>query len=95
MSAITEALAGFLSSSDSGKVARGGATSTHQVFMETQLLPLANKLQREIRGRRFRVCIVIANDNVREFGYFVATFCSLVCVPWLLLDWNLLCLASL
>lgn len=54
MSAITEALAGFLSSSDSGAAAGGGAKSEHQTFMNTKLLPMTAKLQREIRGRRFR-----------------------------------------
>ncbi|CAB9502026.1 inhibited guanine nucleotide-exchange protein [Seminavis robusta] len=55
MSAITDALAGFLSSADATGVTAGtDKNSSHQQFMKNRLIPLTTKLQREIRGRRFR-----------------------------------------
>lgn len=76
MSSFTGALAGFLSPGDSSSAKRpdGSKKSSHEIFLSNQLIPLTNRLQREIRARRFRVS---PPDGYKFLLYFGLRFVHL------------------
>jgi hypothetical protein len=61
MSVLADAFAGFTKSltADSNSPRNGELKSQHAIFVHSQLLPLTLRLQKEMRGRRCKVRVMV------------------------------------